>query len=246
MVVPGGIRPKPRILFLDIETSLLTAYTFGIRDQHITHKQIANDRGGKLIHCIGMKWKGQKAFVLSEWEHGFDGMMRGTAEALQEADAVVTYNGARFDIPKIRGQCVLAGLAPPPSPTQIDIFKTARQLGFVSSKLDYIASVLGLGSKIKHSGLDMWINIFNGCEKSQKQMARYCVGDVELTEKVYNRLRPYIVAHPHMGEIKYEECGACGSSRLQARGWARTKASRAQRYQCQGCGSWQLGRRQAA
>jgi hypothetical protein len=33
---------NPRILFLDIETRLFEAYTFGIRDQHITHKQLKN------------------------------------------------------------------------------------------------------------------------------------------------------------------------------------------------------------
>jgi hypothetical protein len=31
---------QPRILFLDIETKLVEAYTFNIRDTHITHKQI--------------------------------------------------------------------------------------------------------------------------------------------------------------------------------------------------------------
>lgn len=233
----------PKVLFLDIETSLLLAYTFGIRDQHITHKQIADDRGGKLIHCVGLKWRGKRPWVLSEWEHGYEGMLKGVHEALCEADAVATYNGASFDLPKLQGQFVLAGMEPPPPPTQIDLYKTARRLGYVSNKLDYLAPLLGLGGKVKHDGLEMWVDVFNGCPKAQKKMARYCKGDVELTEDVYEKLRPFISNHPHLAETRRDNCGACGSSRLQARGFSRTKASVAQRYQCQHCGSWQLGPR---
>jgi DNA polymerase elongation subunit (family B) len=237
---------RPKLLFLDIETSLLTAYTFGIRDQHIQHSAIANDRDGRLIHMVGLKWKGKRPEVLTEWDHGFEGMMAKTREAIIEADAVVTYNGARFDIPKIRGACVLAGLDPPPQPTQIDLFKTARGLGFVSSKLDYVADRLGLGSKIKHDGFSMWVDVFNGCPKARAKMARYCAGDVNLTEKVYDKLRPYINDHPHLAEVKRDQCGACGSSRLVSQGTRRTKAFVYQRLQCQCCGSWSQGRREAA
>jgi hypothetical protein len=68
---------KPRILLLDIETKPAIVYTFGIRDQHIGHKQIAQD-GGTI--CVGFKWYGSKgrAKVLSEWEHGYSGMIEET------------------------------------------------------------------------------------------------------------------------------------------------------------------------
>lgn len=237
---------QPRILVLDIETSLMLVYTFGIRDQYLDYKAIADDRGGKLIHCVGLKWIGKKPFVLSEWEHGYEGMLRGVHDALSEADAVVTYNGARFDLPKLQGQFQLAGMDPPPPPTSIDLFQAARKLGHVCNKLDYLAPMLGLGSKVKHAGMEMWIDVFNGCPKAQKKMATYCKGDVRLTEDVYKKLRAYIPRHPHLGLTKSDECGACGSHRLQSRGVRRTKASIIHRKQCQACGSWQDGRREAA
>lgn len=230
--------PHAKLLFLDIETSLILAYTFGIRDQHITHKQIANDRDGRLIHCVGLKWMGKPTRVLSEWEHGYEGMMQGVHDDLCEADAVVTYNGAKFDLPKLTGQFQLLGMEPPPPPTQIDLYLAARKMGHICNKLDYLAPMLGLGGKVKHQGLELWIDVFNGCPKAQKKMARYCAGDVRLTEDVYKALRPYIRNHPHLAEAKRGECGACGSSRLQARGTERTKATIYQRYQCQACGSW--------
>jgi hypothetical protein len=236
----------PKVLVLDIETKLILAYTFGIRDQFIDYKAIANDHGGRLIHCVGLKWLGGRARVLSEWEHGYSGMIRGVHDALHEADAVVTYNGAKFDIPKLEGQFQLEGLSPPPPPTQIDLYLAARKLGHICNKLDYLAPLLGLGGKVKHPGLEMWIGTFNGDPKAQKKMARYCKGDVDLTEDVYHALRPFVRNHPHMAETKRDSCGACGSTRTQARGFRRTKASIIQRLQCQNCGSWSDGRREAA
>lgn len=236
---------QPKILFLDIETSLILAYSFGIRDQYIDYKQIANDRDGKLIHCVGLKWRGKRPWVLSEWEHGYSGMIKGVHEALCEADAVCTFNGAKFDLPKLEGQFQLEGLAPPPPPTQIDLYLAARKLGHISSKLDYLAPIMGLGGKVKHPGLEMWIDCFNEEPEAQKKMARYCAGDVKLTEQVYDALRPYIRNHPAMGETKADSCQSCGSYQTQHRGYRRTKASIIQLIQCVNCGSWSNGKRTA-
>ena len=234
---------KPRILLLDIETKPAIVATFGIRDQHIGHKQILKD-GGTI--CVGLKWYGDRGVtVLSEWEHGYSQMIAQTHAAISEADAVATYNGASFDMPKLMGNFLLEGLPPPPPPTQIDIYRAVRKLGYISNKLDYIAPLLGLGSKVKHEGLDMWLAVMDGNAKAQAKMAKYCAGDVRLLERVYDRVKPYIVNHPHMGTVKPLDCGACGSSRTQARGLSRTKTATYQRYQCQACGSWSRGPRRA-
>jgi hypothetical protein len=129
-------------------------------------------------------------------------------------------------------------MEPPPPPTQIDLFLTARKMGYPSGKLDYLSQKLGIGQKVKHDGFKLWVDVFNGCPKAQAKMAQYCAGDVRLTERVYNRLRPHITRHPHLGATKRGHCGACGSSRLQARGLSRTKATIYQRLQCQQCHSW--------
>lgn len=233
---------KPRVLFIDIETKPALIYSFGIRDQHITHKQIAQDGG---VICVGLRWGGdRKVTVLSEWEHGWQGMIEETHRLISEADAVATYNGASFDMPKLMGCFLLAGLPPPPPPTQIDIYKAVRKLGFICNKLDYVAPLLGLGHKVKHAGLEMWIDVMNGCPKAQAKMARYCAGDVRLTEELYRKVIAYIPTHPHMGNAKSEACGACGSTNTQSRGFRRTKAFKIARIQCQDCGSWQSGTRE--
>ncbi len=231
---------KPRILFLDIETKPAIIASFGIRDQHIGHKQILKD-GGTI--CVGMGWFDEtKVTVLSDWEHGHAEMIRQVHAAISEADAVATYNGARFDLPKLKGEYLLQGLNLPPEPTQIDLFKSVRKLGFICNKLDYIAPLLGIGGKVKHEGLDLWLKVMAGDEKAQARMARYCAGDVRLTKALYRKVLPFIQDHPHLGDAQRDACGACGSSRLQSRGVRRTKAMFIARLQCQACGSWSSGK----
>lgn len=232
---------EPRILFLDIETKPAVIASFGIRDQHITHKQILRDGG---VICVGLRWSDEKrSKVYSDWEHGHAEMLRVVHLALCEADAVATYNGASFDIPKLSGEFLLAGLPPPPPLTQIDIYKAVRKLGFICNKLDYIAPLLGLGAKIKHDGLEMWLAVMDGDVKAQRKMAKYCAGDVDLTVEVYEKVRAYVPNHPHMGMTRALACPACGSHQVISQGVRRTKAMFVQRLQCKRCGSWSQGKR---
>lgn len=233
---------KPRILFLDIETKPAIVASFGIRDQHLTHKQILKD-GGTI--CVGVGWGHErKVTVLSEWEHGYHAMLREVHKLLCEADAVCTYNGARFDIPKLTGNFLVAGMPPPPPLTQIDIFKSVRKLGLICNKLDYVAPLLGLGSKVKHEGLQMWLDVMDGDEKAQRKMARYCAGDVRLLKQVYERVLPYVTDHPHLRDVSGHCCSNCGSAHLTSQGWKRTRHFKVQSLKCGQCGGWQQGKRE--
>lgn len=240
------LRPPPKILFLDIETQLMEVYSFGIRDQHIAHTQIKTHGG---ISCIGYKWAGErKVTVLSTWKHGYGEMLRQIHAAIlkahTEGSAVCTFNGANFDLPRINGACMVAGLPPLPKVTQIDIYKYIRKLGFPSSKLDYIAPLLGLGSKVKHEGLPLWIKVLNGDEKAQARMERYCAGDVRLTEDLLGRVKPYIDDFPRIGSRHGLTCPNCGSDHLTSQGWKITRTTRVQSLKCGSCGSWSQGKRE--
>jgi hypothetical protein len=238
---------KPRILVLDIETKLIPVLTFGIREQYLDLKQIVDiEESGRLIHCVGLKWLGEKRVtVLSEWgEGGYAGMIRGVRDMLNEADAVVGFNHESFDMRKLQGQFALEGLDLPKPPTNIDIFKTARKMGFPSSKLDYLSQVFGIGSKVKHPGFEMWAQARRGCEKARAKMIRYCAGDVRLTERLYDRLRPYIDNHPRLDDKAGHACTKCGSTNLTSQGSKRTAHYRVQSLKCTDCGGWQQGKRE--
>lgn len=230
---------------IDIETKPALAYTFGIRDQHISHKQLVPGQFGGVI-CVGVCWLGEKRVtVYSDWRDGHREMLEKVHALLSEADAVMGFNHVSFDLPRLQGEFLMAGMAPPPPPTNIDLYKTTRRMGFISNKLDFVAPLLGIGGKVKHEGLEMWIAVMNNDPKAQAKMARYCAQDVRLLGDLYAKVKPYIVLHPHMARTKHDQCGACQSGRLQARGFQRTKASIYQRYQCQGCGAWSKGKREA-
>lgn len=234
----------PRILFLDIETKPATAYVWQLRDITVALNQLI-DSGGVL--CFGAKWAGTRKMIFySEWEHGHQGMIEAAHRLFTEADAIVTYNGDRFDIPRLQGEFLTADLPPPPPVTSIDVYKAVKRLGFLSNKLAFIGPLLTGGEKLKHEGQELWTRVLGGCPKAQRKMTRYCSQDVKLLEDVYNKVRPYITNHPHLGFVSPIACGACGSLRTQKRGVRRTKASLIERVHCQACGSWQDGKRAKA
>jgi len=151
-----------------------------------------------LLRQVG----GGKEFLFySEWKDGRVGMAKAARELLVEADAVVTYNGDKYDLPKITGEIMLAGLSPPPPVASIDLIKAVKKFGYNMNRLAYIGPLLGLGGKVKHQGFNLWKEVMAGDVKAQKTMERYCIQDVRLTEKLYHKVKPFIRNHPHLGVV---------------------------------------------
>lgn len=231
---------EAKILVLDIETAPIKAYVWRLWDQNVGLNQII-DNGG--IICVGLKWYGSKEkFLFSDWDDGHQGMLEAVHAFMSEADAVVTYNGNRFDLPKLRGEFLLAGLPSPPPVTSIDVFQAVKKLGFISNKLAFIGPLMQMGAKLKHEGFELWSKVIEGDPRAQARMAKYCVQDVVLLEKVYKHVKGYITNHPFLGDRG--PCGACDGKILQSRGYRRTKSFKIQRLQCQTCGVWQDGKRE--
>lgn len=229
-----------KLLVLDIEWSPATAYVWKMWDENISPDQLL-DAGGLLCFCA--HWVGQKNHIfMSEWTHGKYEMAKGLQALLNEADAVITYNGDKYDIPKIRGHLMLQGFKPFAPPTSIDLIKVVKKFGFVMNRLAYIGPLLKVGSKMKHEGFSLWRSVLEGDPKAQARMEKYCIQDVKVTTKLYQAVKPFILNHPHLGNDK-GECGSCGSNHVQSRGYRRTKFFKINRLQCQDCGAWSEGTR---
>lgn len=229
-----------KILSIDVETKPSIAYVWGAYDINISPEQVIEPGG---IMCFAAKWVGQKhMFFASEWTHTREEMFSLLYSLLAEADAVITYNGDRFDLPKIRGEFVLLGMVPPPPVTSIDVLKVVKKFGFMINKLAFIGPLLGVGAKLQHQGFGLWRSVLEGDIKALKRMERYNKQDVIVLENLYKRVQPYIVDHPHLGDEK-GLCGSCGSDHLHHRGYRRTKYFKTERLQCQECGSWSTGKR---
>ncbi len=228
-----------RILLLDIETAPNLAHVWGLWQQNIGLPQII--KSGYTL-CWSAKWYGEEEVYFNSIYHGSTKkMLKQIHTMLNEADAVVHYNGTKFDIPTLNREFILYGL-PPPSPyKQIDLLRTARsQFRFASNKLDYVANFLGLGTKTKHRGHELWTQCMAGDQEAWEEMEEYNINDVILLEAVYDVLKPWIKNHPNQNLYSNGDhvCPNCGGHHLQKRGTSYTISGRYQRYQCKDCGTW--------
>jgi hypothetical protein len=228
-----------KILLLDIETAPNTAYVWGLFKENVPLARLIESG---YVLCWSAKWLGSTEIMYrSVQNNSVEYMLEGIHELLDEADAVVHYNGTRFDIPTLNKEFLLYGFAPPAPFKEIDLLRTARgRFRFTSNKLDYVASILGVGSKHKDMTFDVWVACMNDDPDAWLKMKAYNMNDVVILEHVYMLLRPWIKNHPNYS--LYEEdslvCPHCGSRHYHKRGFQYTNACKYQRFQCQKCSSW--------
>ncbi len=232
-------------LILDIETAPNTVYSWGLFNQNIAINQIKEPG---YILCFGAKWYGDEEYYFSSLnEASQEDMLVGIYGLLEEADVLIHYNGMRFDIPTLNREFLAMGW-PMPAPSQnIDLLTTVRrQFRFVSNKLAYVGHALGVGEKPASFNMDMWRACMAGDPDAWAKMEEYNLNDVDLTERVYDALLPWIKNHPNYGLYHGTAdmvCPHCGSEHLQRRGEIRTKVLVYQRWQCQDCGAWSQARK---
>lgn len=231
-----------KILLLDIETAPNLCHTWGLWQQNVGLPQIV--KSGYTL-CWAAKWlDDDNIFYDSVNQSSHKGMLKSIHSLLDEADAVVHYNGTKFDIPTLNKEFIKYGFTPPAPYKQIDLLRTARsQFRFASNKLDYVAQFLGLGNKTKHRGHELWTQCMQGDADAWEEMETYNINDVVLLEDVYTVLKPWIKNHPNRNLYSEGEhvCPNCGGSHLQKRGTSYTISGKYQRYQCKGCGGWSRG-----
>lgn len=229
-----------RLLFLDIETAPNVAYTWGMFNQNLSLDHVVSP--GYTL-CFSAKWAGEDSVrYYARNRLGALRLAEKAWELLDQADAVCTYNGKKFDLPVLRRDFVLHGLTPPKTYYSIDLYRDIRsQFRFASNKLDFVTQQLGLGGKVRHKGMELWSGCMGGKVTSWEHMERYNKQDVILLEKLYNRIRPFIKQHPNMGfwakDPEALTCPVCGSGRLEDQGIVRKQSQSYQGYVCLDCGT---------
>lgn len=233
-----------KTLLLDIETAPNTAYVWGLFNENIPLARLVES---SYVLCWAAKWHGEKeVFFSSTYEQTPKKLLHQIHRLLEEAEAVIHYNGTRFDIPILNREFIQYGYMPPAPYKQIDLLRVARQkFKFASNKLEYVAKFLGVEHKLEPSSFKLWIDCMAGDEKAWKEMKAYNIQDVRVLEQVYHKMIPWIKNHPNHNVYAGEEkivCTNCASIKYQRRGWAYTALSKYPRYQCGDCGSWFRGR----
>jgi predicted RNA-binding Zn-ribbon protein involved in translation (DUF1610 family) len=235
------------ILIYDLETRPSAGWIWRAWDQNIAAGQVIEQ--GHVI-CWSAKWLGDpntKTMFGAEWEGKDPEEYIYRLHALmEEADAVLTFNGNKFDEPVLRTEFVLRGLPPTAPHKSIDLYQVVRkQFRFLHNRMDSVAEYFGIPGKTDTGGFQLWVDVMNKVPKAQKLMKKYNIQDIRVLEAIYHKLLPWIPNHPalnHVGDADSHSCPNCGTKKLQRRGTHKTKVSTFQRYQCTKCGTWSRSR----
>ena len=238
-----------RILVLDIETAPNIAYVWGFFKEFIQPKQVLEDC---TIMSWSAKWLGEKKFFYEDTRKDSEvDILKKLVPLLDEANIVIGHNVSGFDMPRIRGRCLVNGIDLPSPYKEIDTYRIARRaFGFDKNSLEYLARILGVNLKGEHKefpGFDLWLECIRGNAKAWKEMKKYNKQDVAVTEQVYYNIRPYADGHPNLGVMNEPEsisCPKCGAdeSSQERRGFSYTNIGKYQRYKCHNCGGWHRSR----
>ena len=229
-----------RRLLLDIEISPNLAAVWGLWNQNINITNLIND--SEVLSWAAM-WAGDEEVQYSSLGMtDKKSMLKEIYKLLDEADAVVTYNGDRFDLKILQQEFLLQGWTPPTPYKSIDLLKTMKkQFRGTSNKLDYWLKRLGLGQKGDHRGAQLWLDCMNKVPGAFEEMEEYNIKDVIVLEALYDRILPWIKGLPNQSVmLEAPVCPACGGKHHQRRGFHITQAGKYQRYQCK-CGFWFRG-----
>lgn len=224
--------------FWDIEMAPAVAHVWGMFDQNVGIPQVI---AAPYMLSFAWRWYGSKTVHFYSVHHnGREEMVKALYEFMNEADAIVSWNGAGFDTPHANREFKALGMTPPSTPKEIDLMRTARsQFRFLSNKLDWVAQYLGIGKKNPTGGHQLWVDCMNGDEAAWRKMRTYNKQDVNLLVEIYEHFKPWIKNHPNLNlYVEGDGCPNCHSENFQKRGFARTGVSKFQQYQCMDCGKW--------
>jgi hypothetical protein len=232
-----------KILAWDIELTPMTVYSWSLWPNFIPIQQIEKPQE---VMCFGARWYGKNQVMFkSTYHHGKKEMLETIHALLDEADAVLSWNGAGFDTKHINREFIENGMAPPSPYVEIDLMKVAKKrFKFPSNKLDYVSQALDVGRKVQHEGFQLWLDCMDGKRSAWKSMKEYQIQDVNLLIDLYEKLRPWIDNHPNVNfsEEDSDNCVACGSAHVVKAGTRVLSTGKYNRYQCQDCGKWMRGK----
>lgn len=234
-----------RIVSWDVETFHLQTAVHSLWQDSTSHENILKDwslicvcwkdLGGKVKSVsVADDPKRFKKDPLDDYH-----VVKTIRDEFEDVDILVGHNQKRFDTKKFNARLIFHGLKPLPKIHQVDTLSEAKAIAaFTSNRLDYLGKhLLNEGKSSTSKGL--WLECLRGSVSAVKEMVKYCKQDVNLLEKVYLKLRPYMKSHPNLATPETCQCPKCNSKNTVKRG-IRLRASgiRFQSYQCNDCGGY--------
>ena len=234
------VQRTPKLLFYDLEVCRDIVEGYGNKWDFKVVKWVRHQE----LMCYSFKWRGDKGptFV---YRHQFKTMkefIQSLRDRLHQADIAVAHNGDKFDN-KMTNRFILKNGVEPPSPYfSVDTLKVARsKFKFPGNSLNDLAEYLGLGKKesITYGDLEDDFMSDKPSKKTISLMRKYNNMDVELLEKLYDRLLPYIPNHPNMARLSnmFDACPQCGADghNIGREKYRVTKLGIYMQYKCKLC-----------
>lgn len=242
----GSTEPQatisPRVLILDVETAPIQCFVWSTWKQNINSEQIIRDWS---ILTWSVKWLNDNevfygAVTPDEAIKGQDKrIMKELWAFVEEADVIVAHNGINFDFKRMNTRFILNDIKPPLSYQVIDTLQLSKKkFAFTYNKLDFIASILGFGEKLK-TNFDLWKLVVRGEQDAIDEMVAYNKRDVTLLEEVYHVLGVWMPSHPNLGlniEDNHTMCPFCTSEDLTWKGYYATLVGKYSTARCNHCG----------
>ena len=211
----------PKVLFFDLETAPDIVATFGRWNVNIGQQNLLQE--GNWLLSASWSWLGQDkidGYVIKPTEakraNDFQVVAR-MLEVYNKADIVVAHNAQGFDVPIFRTRLLMNGMAPPKHVRVIDTLRMAKKLKFGSNKLDSLSQTIGFGEKIKHAGIQLWVDCLKGDKDALQKMLDYNKQDVKLLKDAYYEMAPFDPSTPNFAAYYDDEnqrCSTCGSTEL--------------------------------
>lgn len=226
-----------KILYFDLETTPILGYVWRAYEDSLL--DIKKDFG---LLCFAYSWNDEQVVIESLSTSTEKQMTKKLWELFNEADVIVAQNGDKFDI-KVSNALFLRHKLKPPAPYKtVDTLKLAKKyFRFTRNSLDFLSQSL-LGERKLETDKSLWFKCMEGDKDAFKKMEKYCVHDVVLLRRLYNKLKPWHTGHPNANLYtdNTHVCPVCGG-KTQRRGFMYTRAGKFQRYQCTTCGAWSKG-----
>lgn len=243
---------EPRIIIFDLETLPHLKEAMKVWCQLSNYPGLTLKATITTIICAGWKVLGQKrtncinAWDFSNWKKDINDdreVCKALYKVLKDADAIVTHNGKRFDLKHFQTRLLYHNLGVLPKIHHIDTCAEAkRYLYAFNNRLNTLATTFLDETKLENGGWQLWVDVMERKPAAQRLMTRYCKQDVNVTEKLYQKLRPLVSSIPNHNLFVHgytagrAVCPKCGSTRMLSNGLRHTQTTSYRRLQCKDCG----------
>jgi transposase-like protein len=232
----------PAVLLMDIETLPIKAYVWDVWGVDVRKEQIIEDW---CVLCWSAKWLDDDRMI-TDCVTPAEAAKRNDKRVCQsmwrlfdDADVIIAQNGKKFDVPKLNTRWWKHNISRPSSYKIIDTLDAARRtFGMTYNSLDYLATYLGIGRKIK-TDFELWANCDRGDKDALEKMQEYNENDVTLLENVYLKMRGWIPNHPNFtayDKVK-DVCPVCFDSNIKNIGLYTATVRQYKEWRCGKCGS---------